>query len=72
MGAKNQYHKEVKDLVEYGKTLGFVDEGLRRSGHIRLRHPNGFVTMAATPSSPYSAKNAISQMRRIARGTTNG
>lgn len=63
-----KYCKEVTQLVRKAKELGFEDEGLRNSGHIRLRHPNGYVTVAATPSSPSSMRNSLADLRRVARG----
>jgi predicted RNA binding protein YcfA (HicA-like mRNA interferase family) len=65
---KHQYRKEVRELVAFAEKLGFVDHGLRGSGHILLKHPNGTVTLAATPSRPSSTRNSLSDIKAVAAG----
>lgn len=63
-----RYHKEVREVIRYAESRGWVLEGMGRSGHVKLRHPNGaMVTMSATPSSRsfrYAAKGSIRQAER--------
>lgn len=69
MGARNQLHKEVKEVVRYAETLGFRNAGFTGRMHILLIHPNGGkTTVSGTPSSPTALRNARAQIKRIARG----
>jgi hypothetical protein len=66
-------HKEVRELVEKAATIGWSCDGkIDGRGHYTLVHENGeHYPIAATPSDPRSAKNAIANLERIAGRKTN-
>lgn len=67
MGSGN-YRKEVRELIDYAKKLGFRDCGVNGSGHIRLQHENGSVTLSRSPSKPTATSNAKAQIKAVAEG----
>jgi len=61
--------KEVRELVEQATARGWTWE-YTRSGHLRLKHPNGGQTiMGTTPSDHRGRKNALARLKRLERGT---
>lgn len=69
MGNSLRVHKDVKFLIQEAEKLGFRNAGYTGRLHILLIHPNGGkTTLSGTPSRPSSRRNALAQLRRIARG----
>jgi hypothetical protein len=58
--------KEVREQIKYAESLGFTLDGINGSGHYRLTHAKGEVTVSATPGAYSSFANGRSEMRRIA------
>lgn len=59
-------NSEARDLIALAEKLGFTFDCILGSGHVRLVHPNGPVTIPATASDWRARKNSIAQMERVA------
>ena len=63
-------NKEVRKLIKTAEKMGFHWDGkYTGTGHIKLRHPKGFVIISQSPTDTQRfAKNALRDMRRIING----
>jgi len=60
----------VKELLRWAEAAGWRVQ-FTRGGHLRLRHPDGGVVVAAsTPSDQRALANLRAQMRRAERRAT--
>lgn len=59
-------NSEARHIITLARQLGFTVAGVTGSGHIRLDHVNGQVTIASTPSEYRGRANTIAQLERVA------
>lgn len=62
-------HKEVREVVNYAKSLGFtVHDKITGKGHIKLTLPNGTGTTVPVSPGKYTwRRNAMADLKRLAR-----
>ena len=68
--SKIRLRKDVREVVRYAEQHGYEYQGIRKSGHLKLKNTrNGHcLSLPASPSCHYWTRNAQADIRRYSRG----